>query len=168
MLLKWGVVLAAVAFRSWQGPRLGLERRDCLTFGVFAVVFGRIGMLLPGLLPPGGEAVLLGDAPLRPSLAGGIAGAAVGALLFFLLFGRNLAAYAALYLPLLPLLWWWAGGGGVAGMRCTGADSAVLCRTEHAPGRAGAASCASDGGREGRSGSAAYFLRIRRINIHAE
>lgn len=112
MLLKWGVVLAAVAFRSWQGPRLGLERRDCLTFGVFAVVFGRIGMLLPSLLPPGGEAVLLGDAPLRPSLAGGIAGAAVGALLFFLLFGRNLAAYAALYLPLLPLLWWWAGEAG--------------------------------------------------------
>lgn len=82
MLLRWGVVLAAVALRSWQGPRLGLERRDCLTFGVFTVVFGRIGMLLPGLLPPGGEAVLLGDAPLHPSLAGGIAGAAVGALLF--------------------------------------------------------------------------------------
>lgn len=168
MLLRWGVVLAAVAFRSWQGPRLGLERRDCLTFGVFTVVFGRIGMLLPGLLPPGGETVLLGDAPLRPSLAGGIAGAAVGALLFFLLFGRNLSAYAALYLPPAAAALVVGRGGGVEDMRCTGADSAVLCRTEHAPGRAGAASCASDGGREGRGGSAAYFLRIRRINIHAK
>ena len=66
-------------------------------------------MLLPGLLPPGGETVLLGDALLRPSLAGAAAGIAVGALLFFLLFGKKPGKYAALYLPLLPLLWWWAG-----------------------------------------------------------
>lgn len=109
MLLSWGVMLAAVVLRSWQGPQLGLEQRDCLTFGVFTAVFGRIGMLLPGLLPPGGEAVLLGDAPLCPSFGGGAVGVAAGALLFFLLFGRNPSAYAALYLPLAPLLWWWAG-----------------------------------------------------------
>lgn len=109
MLLKWGVVLTAVAFRSWQGPRLGLERRDCLTFGVFTVVFGRIGMLLPGLLPPGGEAVLLGDAPLHPSLAGGIAGAAVGALLFSCYLGGICRRMRRCISPLLPLLWWWAG-----------------------------------------------------------
>ena len=112
MLLWWSGVVAAEAGRVRQGTRPRVGRRACLTFGVFTVVFGRIGMLLPGLLPPGGEAVLLGDAPLHPSLAGGIAGAAVGALLFFLLFGRDLSAYAALYLPLLPLLWWWAGEAG--------------------------------------------------------